>query len=88
MQEQQPTTETITLHSPGSIPGIGGEHGPGRYIVDWLTRTITPIVQAVEAEIVHIEEAIHPGVESAAAEPAPPDTETLEHISEQVQQEP
>lgn len=56
--------EYVTLPSGGSIPGIPGSHGPGRYIIDWIERTLTPVVDAVEGEIAHIEEAIHP-------EPAP-----------------
>lgn len=43
MPEEAPTTEEATLHSAGPIPGIPGSHGPGRYLIDWLTRTITRI---------------------------------------------
>lgn len=36
--------EIITLHSPGSLPGIPGEsHGPGTFLVDWDARTIEEI---------------------------------------------
>jgi hypothetical protein len=91
------TTETVALPTGGSIPGIPGSHGPGTYLIDWLARTITPVVQAVEAEIARVEEAIHPSAEPAPADPSPVETlspgedasaETLEQVSEQVNQEP
>jgi len=34
--------EELVLHSPGAIPGIPGEHGPGVYLVDYDERTIKP----------------------------------------------
>lgn len=43
IKESQPAEETIILHSPGPIPGIPGDHGPGTYLVNWQDRTITPI---------------------------------------------
>lgn len=95
--EEKPTTETVALPTGGSIPGIPGDHGPGSYIIDWLARTITPVVQAVEAEIAHIEDVIHPAAEVAPVEPSPVETlspsedasaETLEQVSKQVNQEP
>lgn len=45
-----PDTEEITLHTAGSIPGIPGSHGPGRYLVDWIERTITRIEEAITGE--------------------------------------
>lgn len=45
---EKPTTEIVQLHTAGSVPGIPGSHGPGRYLVNWLTREITPIVDEVE----------------------------------------
>lgn len=56
--------EQVYLPTGGSVPGIPGSHGPGRYIIDWIERTLTPVVDVIEGEIAHIEEAIHP-------EPAP-----------------
>lgn len=57
MPEQQPTTETVTLASAGSIPGIPGQHGPGTYLVDWLKRTATPVVGSI---IDRVEQPVHP----------------------------
>lgn len=48
---QEPTqspTETVTLHTAGPIPGIPGIYGPGRYIIDWNTRTLTSVERTEE----------------------------------------
>ncbi len=60
--QEEPTnqTETVTLPTGGSIPGIPGTHAPGRYIIDWIERTLTPVVDAVESVVEHVEEAISP----------------------------
>jgi len=50
MPDDTPATETITLTSPGAIPGIPGWHGPGSYIVDWEARTITPVAPETPEE--------------------------------------
>lgn len=42
IKESQLAEET-TLHSPGPIPGIPGDHGPGTYLVNWQERTATPV---------------------------------------------
>lgn len=59
---------TVVLPTGGSIPGIPGTHAPGRYIIDWVERTLTPVVDAVEGEIVHVKEAIE---HKPASEPVP-----------------
>jgi|SRR5580765_3562831 len=84
MQEQeQPTTETVTLHSGGAVPGIPGEHGPGTYLINWLERTITPVVRAIEAEIA---QAIHPSAENVQVETSsePVSTPPAETVSDEV----
>lgn len=44
MDEQtQPTKEIIQLYAAGAIPGIGGEYGAGRYEIDYVARTATPV---------------------------------------------
>lgn len=53
---EKPATEETTLHSAGPIPGIPGLHGPGRYLIDWVKRTATPIIEAVEAVAERVEE--------------------------------
>lgn len=58
-ETQQP--QTIHLVSPGSIPGIPGDHAPGDYIVDYVARTITPV---------------HPPTTGLDAQPAETETET------------
>lgn len=68
-EEEKPTTETVALPTGGSVPGIPGSHGPGTYLIDWIERTITPVVTAVETEVAHIEEAIHPAADPAQPEP-------------------
>lgn len=77
-EQQQPTTEIVHLPSGGSIPGIPGTHGAGRYVVDWIERTIAPVVDAVESAAEHAEEAIHPEepvpAPDAPAESAPPES--------------
>jgi hypothetical protein len=97
MPEEKPTIESVHLPTGGPVAGIPNSHvGPGAYIIDWLARTITPIVQVVEAEIAHIEEAIHPADEAVPAEvPAPaeevpiePAPVVLEQVSELANQEP
>jgi hypothetical protein len=35
--------EEVVLPGAGSIPGIAGSLGPGRYLLDWTTRTATRI---------------------------------------------
>lgn len=60
MQEEKPTIEHVTLPTGGSIPGIPGMHAPGRYIINWLERTLTPVVEVGESAIEHVEEAISP----------------------------
>lgn len=57
--------EEIHLPSAGSIPGIPGSHAPGHYLVDWIARTATPIVEAVEEAV----EKIAPK-KKVAAQPA------------------
>lgn len=71
-QERSPIEE-IVLHSAGSIPGIPGSHGPGRYLVNWLERTISPIVDAVEKEIA---KETQPEAEEEAPAEAPDTSET------------
>lgn len=75
MQEQQPSTETVTLATAGPIPGIPGTHGPGTYLVNWLERTITPVVNAVENAIQHVEEMEHPAAPADAPQSAPEGSE-------------
>jgi hypothetical protein len=42
--QDKPQIEIVDLHSPGPIPGIpGGTYGPGRFLIDWAARTVTPI---------------------------------------------
>lgn len=55
MPEEAKPTEYVTLPTGGSIPGIPGQHGPGRYVIDWIERTLTPVVDAIEAEVAHVE---------------------------------
>lgn len=44
MDEQtQPTKEIIQLYAAGAIPGIPGEYGAGRYEIDYVARTATPV---------------------------------------------
>lgn len=81
MQEQQPATEIIHLPTAGSIPGIPGSHGPGRYIINWVERTIAPLVDAAESVVEHVEEALHPE-ESAPAPDAPADVPASEPAPE------
>lgn len=57
-EEAKPTTEHVTLPTGGSIPGIPGTHGPGRYIIDWAERALTPVMDAVENTIEHVEESL------------------------------
>ena len=78
MTEEQPPTEIVTLHSAGPIPGIpGGSRGAGRYLVDWIERTATPVIDAAESVVEHVEEAVHPEepapTPDAPAEAAPPE---------------
>lgn len=37
--------ETVYLPTPGAIPGIPGNHGPGLVEIDYEARTVTPVVQ-------------------------------------------
>lgn len=75
-------TEEITLPSPGPIPGIPGHHAPGRYLVNWLTREITPIVDAIE----HVADEIKPKKKGGAQpEPAPAEPAQTESKPEQAQ---
>jgi len=79
MQEHDnaPRQEEVILFSAGAIPGIPGEHAAGQYLVDWGTRTITPILPepAFEpAEGVQQEtgpEALKVQPEGVQAEPSP-----------------
>lgn len=48
MPEEKPATEEVYLPSGGPVAGIPGHHAPGRYLIDWLKRTITPVVDEVE----------------------------------------
>ncbi len=45
MPDEKPTTEIVTLHAAGAIPGIAGQLGPGSYTVDWEARTATPVAE-------------------------------------------
>lgn len=74
-EEVKPTAETVVLPTGGSIPGIPGSHGPGRYFIDWIARTLTPVVDIVEEEIAHLEEASH--IEPAQPALAEPSTEPV-----------
>lgn len=67
-EQTKPTTETVTLPTGGSVPGIPGTHGPGRYIVNWIERTLTPLEHAVENVVEHVEQAI----EKKPTEPVAP----------------
>lgn len=70
--EEKPAIETITLPTGGAIPGIPGHHGPGAYLVDWLERTATPIIHAIEAAVERAEQDIQPEAEQPAlTEPTP-----------------
>lgn len=58
---EDPNIQHVTLPTGGSIPGIPGTHGAGSYIINWLERSIVPVVDAVETTVEHVvEEAIHP----------------------------
>lgn len=48
LPELPPGTELVTLHSAGSIPGIPGEHGVGRYLVHLGERTIKRVEDWLE----------------------------------------
>lgn len=37
--------ETVYLPTPGAIPGIPGNHGPGLVEIDYEARTVTPVVE-------------------------------------------
>lgn len=67
-EEAKPTIEIVHLPTGGSIPGIPGTHAPGRYIIDWIKRTLTPVVDIVESEIARVEETIE---HKAASGPVP-----------------
>lgn len=60
MQEQPKPIEHVTLPTGGSIPGIPGTHAPGRYVIDRVERTLTPVVDAVEGTIEHVEDTLIP----------------------------
>lgn len=63
--------EEITLHSTGSIPGIGGgDRAPGTYLVDWDTRTATPIGEVVAEPMQDEEEQPAPVEEAPVEAPA------------------
>jgi len=73
-------TEEITLHSPGPIAGLPGHHAPGRYLVNWITREIMPIVDAIE----HVADEIKPKKKSSTQPgPAPADPAQNEGKPEQ-----
>ena len=41
--------ETVLLHSPGPIAGFpGASHGPGLVVLDYDTRTVTPVLVLAE----------------------------------------
>lgn len=42
--------ERTTLHSPGSVPGIPGTHGPGPVVIDWEERRITTLQEWNDAQ--------------------------------------
>lgn len=69
--EEKPTTETITLPVGGSIAGVPGHHAPGTYLVDWLKREITPVVQVVEEEIARVKKKVAPVQEAPATSEQP-----------------
>lgn len=70
------TLERITLHSPGPIPGIPGEHAPGTYYVDWQERTITPVI----LESLPVAEVTTAATGTVAEElSVPPQQEGIEH---------
>jgi hypothetical protein len=48
--------ELLYLTSPGSLPGLPGEHGAGSYLVDYAARTIRPASESEAAA-----EAPNPG---------------------------
>lgn len=85
MDEQTPTKEIVQLHSAGALPGIPGEFGAGRYEIDYVARTATPVDadgQPVappepESEAGQDQEATQPLVTPAQpqAEPAPVEPE-------------
>lgn len=61
MPDEKPTTDTITLPVGGAIAGIpGSHHAPGTYLVDWLKREITPVVQVVEEEVARVKKKVAP----------------------------
>lgn len=69
--------EIITLHSTGSIPGIGGgDRAPGTYLVDWDARTATPVDEVAEA--VQPDEEKQPAPVEAAPTDAPATSEQAE----------
>lgn len=71
-EEAKPTTQTVSLPSGGSIPGIPGEHGPGTYLIDWINRTIERIENALRPEPISteapVEQPAEPSPEAAPVE--------------------
>lgn len=62
MPDETPTTEEVTLPTGGSLPGIPGTHGPGRYLIDWAARTIRRVEEAIE----HLVEVVAPVEQTTA----------------------
>lgn len=70
MEEQTTSTkEIIQLHAPGAIPGIPGEHGPGRYEVDWVARTVTPVDENGQPTPAQVEPESEPEQDQEATQP-------------------
>lgn len=74
--------ETVTLHSPGPIAGIPGQHAAGNYTIDWLERTLTPIVEQTEPTPEQSQPA-HPPEQPIPETPAQIEQEVA-HLTEEI----
>jgi hypothetical protein len=64
--------ETVTLVSPGPLPGIpGASHGPGTFLVDYDARTATEILPAPQAGEASGQDAETSGAIEGRTPPAP-----------------
>lgn len=64
-----PDTEETTLHTAGTIPGFpGGIYGAGRYLLNWIERTVTPLVDEGEQVVENVKKPKKTTAPTAAAD--------------------
>lgn len=82
MTDDTPTKEIIQLHSAGALPGIPGEFGAGRYEIDYVARTATPVDADGQPIVAQAEPESEAGQDQEATQPLQTQDEPVQQPEE------